>query len=197
MKTRHIKIITQDPSLPYGNGSPIASAKPYIKENEAFIALFSDDIVFGPSAVKDLLDSFKKHPDARAIIGCQLVPHAEIKKYAAAEFNKDTEVLIGLTEKPKPEEAKSDLASYGRYLLTPEIFKYLVPENTGLDAELWIADAIAKLIPTEKVYVKQTTGTWMTTGDPRNYAFALFKYILDNEDYASELVEFVKNYKKS
>lgn len=188
-----ITIISQDPSLPYGNGSPIASAKDYISPDEAFIVAYSDDVVYGKSAVKDLMESFEKHPDAHAIIGCQLVPHEEIKKYASAEFNPETEILEGLTEKPAPEEAKSDLASYGRYLLTPEIFDYLKPENTGLDSELWTADAIAKLIPTKKVYVKQTSGLWMTTGDPKNYAFAQLKYTLDNEDYANDIREFIKN----
>lgn len=188
-----ITVITQDPTLPYGNGSPIASARRFISDDEAFIAIYSDDVVFGKSAVKDLMESFAEHPDARAIIGCQQVPHEEIKKYAAADFDPATGVLKGLVEKPAPEEAASDLASYGRYLLTPEIFTHLDPKNTGLDAELWTADAIAKLIPTGKVYVKQTTGLWMTTGDPKNYAFAQLKYLLDNEPFAPEIRDFINN----
>ncbi|MBQ1528229.1 hypothetical protein IIZ77_01105 [Candidatus Saccharibacteria bacterium] len=188
-----ITIITQDPSLPYGNGSPIASAKGLIDPDEAFIAIYSDDVVYGDSAVKDLMDSFAKHPDARAIIGCQLVPHEEIKKYASVDYDPDTEVLHGLVEKPAPEEAASDLASYGRYLLTPEIFTHLVPENTGKDNELWLAEAIAKLVPTGQVYAKQTNGLWMTTGDPANYALAQLKYTLDNEPYAADVREFIKN----
>lgn len=186
-----ITVIVQDPSLPYGNGSPIASARQFINDNEAFIVCYSDDVVFGPSAVKDLVDSFVQHPDARAIIGAQLVPHEEIKKYASVDYNPETEVLKGLVEKPAPEDAASDLASYGRYLLTPEIFQYLDPKYTGLDAELWTADAIAKLIPTGKVYAKQTSGLWMTTGDPRNYAFAQAKYLLDNEPFADEYRDFI------
>lgn len=188
-----ITIITQDPSLPYGNGSPIASARGLIDKDEAFIAIYSDDVVYGPSAVSDLIDAFDKHPDALAIIGCQLVPHEEIKKYASVDYDENTEILHGLVEKPAPEDAASDLASYGRYLLTPEIFTHLVPENTGKDNELWLAEAIAKLIPTNHVYAKQTNGLWMTTGDPQNYAFAQLKYILDNEPYAGELREFINN----
>ena len=188
-----VNIIVQDQNLPYGNGSPIASAKDFIESDEAFIVCYSDDVVFGKSAVRDLVESFDKHPEARAIIGAQLVPHAEIKKYAAVDYDQTTDRLRGLVEKPKPEEAASDLASYGRYLLTPEIFQYLDPSQTGLDGELWTADAIAKLIPTEQVYVKQTSGLWMTTGDPRNYAFAQAKYLLTHEDYADEYRDFVAN----
>ena len=68
----------------------------------------------------------------------------------------------------------------------------LDPKNVGLDDELWTADAIARLIPTGRVYVERTKGTWMTTGDPKNYILANLKYILDNETYAEEIREFVK-----
>ena len=188
-----ITVIEQDASLPYGNGSPIASAKSFINDDEAFVVLYSDDLVFGTPAVKELLEAFEKHPDATAIIAGQMVPHEEIKKYASIDYDKDTEILNGLVEKPAPEDAASDLASYGRYLLTPEVFKFLSPDHTGLDGELWTADAIASLIPTGHVYVRETTGTWMTTGDPKNYFLAHLKYVLENTDYADDVREFIKN----
>lgn len=188
-----ITVIEQDPTYPYGNGSPFASAKKFIDDDEAFIAVYSDDLVLGAPAVKDLIDSFKKHPDAAAIIAGQLVPHEEIKKYASIDFDPNTEILRGLVEKPKPEDATSDLASYGRYLLTPEIFKFLDPKNTGLDGELWTADAIAALIPTNRVYVKETTGRWRTTGDPKNYFLTHLEYVLENTDYADDVRKFISN----
>lgn len=184
-----ITVITQDPSYPYGNGSPIASAKNFIRADEAFIVCYSDDVVFGNSAVKDLLDAYESHPEAAAIIAGQLVPHEEIKKYASIDYDETTSRLNGLVEKPDPSVAKSDLASYGRYLLTPEIFEKLDPENIGLDGELWTADAIAALIPTSRVFVKQTTGRWMTTGDPKNYFMTHLDYVLENEPYANEVRE--------
>ena len=187
-----ITVIEQDPNLPYGNGSPIASAKSFIDDDEAFVVLYSDDLVFGTPAVKELIEAFEKHPDATAIIAGQMVPHEEIKKYASIDYDKSTEVLNGLVEKPAPEDAASDLASYARYLLTPEVFKFLSPDHTGLDGELWTADAIANLIPTGRVYVRETTGTWMTTGDPKNYFLAHLKYVLENTDYADDVREFVK-----
>ena len=186
-----VTVIEQDPSYPYGNGSPFASAKSFIDDDEAFLAIYSDDLVLGAPAVKDLIDSFEKHPDAVAIIAGQIVPHEEIKKYASIDFDPKTEILHGLVEKPAPEEAASDLASYGRYLLTPEIFKFLDPKNTGKDGELWTADAIAALIPTGRVYVKETTGKWVTTGDPKNYFLAHLEYVLNNTDYADDVRKFI------
>lgn len=185
-----VTVIQQDQSLPYGNGSPIASVREFINDDEAFIVAYSDDVVFGQSAVKDLIDAFKEHPDAAAIIAGQPVKHEEIKKYASISMDGDK--LVGLVEKPDPAEAPSDLASYGRYLLTPEVFEHLNPANTGLDGELWTADAIARLIPTSRVYVKETEGTWMTTGDPKNYFMAHLRYVKDYEDYYADVKTFVE-----
>lgn len=180
-----ITVIEQDQSLPYGNGSPVASARQFINDDEAFIVAYSDDVVFGQGAVKDLLEAHAAHPDAAAIIAGQPVAHEEIKKYASISM--DGEKLVGLVEKPAPEDAPSDLASYGRYLLTPEIFEHLDPKNTGLDGELWTADAIARLIPTGRVYVKEAKGTWMTTGDPKNYFLAHTHFVKEHEDYYDDV----------
>ena len=185
-----ITVIEQDQSLPYGNGSPVASAREFINDDEAFIVAYSDDVVFGQGAVKDLIEAHQAHPDAAAIIAGQPVPHEEIKKYASISM--DGEKLVGLVEKPNPEDAPSDLASYGRYLLTPEIFQHLDPKNTGLDGELWTADAIAKLIPTGRVYVKQAKGTWMTTGDPKNYFMAHVQFVKDHEDYYEDVKKVIE-----
>ena len=185
-----ITVIEQDQSLPYGNGSPVASAREFINDDEAFIVAYSDDVVFGQGAVKDLIEAHQAHPDAAAIIAGQPVPHEEIKKYASISM--DGEKLVGLVEKPNPEDAPSDLASYGRYLLTPEIFQHLDPKNTGLDGELWMADAIAKLIPTGRVYVKEAKGTWMTTGDPKNYFMAHVQFVKDHEDYYEDVKKVIE-----
>ena len=188
-----ITVIEQDPSYPYGNGSPVASARKFIQDDEAFIVVYSDDVVFGASATKELMNAYKENPEAAAIIAAQEVPHEEIKKYASVSLSNDGTMRVeGLVEKPKPEDAPSDLASYGRYLLTPEIFEFLKPRNIGLDNELWTADAIASMIPTGRVYVKKTSGNWMTTGDPKNYFFAHLKYVLENEDYADEVRQAVE-----
>lgn len=187
----NITVIEQDQSLPYGNGSPVASARRFIDDDEAFIVAYSDDVVFGKSAVKDLIDAQKEHPEAAAIIAGQPVEHEEIKKYASISLDGDK--LVGLVEKPDPADAPSDLASYGRYLLTPEVFQHLDPKNIGLDGELWTADAIAKLIPTDRVYVKKTSGTWMTTGDPKNYFLSHLRYVKDYEDYYEDIKKFVSD----
>ena len=178
-KLPKITVIVQDPSLPYGNGSPIASARNYINDDEAFLALYSDDIIVGgEGAVKALIDAYAAHPDADAILGVQTVEGKEIEKFGSVKFKEGTGEVERLIEKPKQEEAPSQLASYGRYLFTPEVFKYLNSNETGKDKELWTADAADKIASSgKKVYTAEATdGIWYTTGDPAAYLAAQIKY---------------------
>lgn len=187
-----ITVITQNPDLPYGNGSPIATAKDYIDDDEAFVVLYSDDVVFGSSDVRTLIDSYEAHPDAKAIIISQEMPKEVLNKYGIIRLeDEEKRTLKNIVEKPAIEDAPSNLTSYGRYLLTPEVFPYLDPKNIGLDNELWTVDAITRLTADGPVYVEKTRGEWMTTGDPKNYFMAHLKYVLDHEEYADDTREFI------
>lgn len=192
-----IVVIEQDPAYPYGNGSPIASAKPFINDDEAFVVAYSDDVVFGNSDMKTLVESYEEHPDAKAIIIAQEMPREVLDKYGIIKLKDEEKMTLdNIVEKPAIEAAPSNLTSYGRYLLTPEVFEHLDPKNTGLDGELWTVDAITKMAETGEVYVEKTQGEWMTTGDPKNYFMAHLKYTLDNDNFGEEIKNFVNNYKE-
>lgn len=188
-----ITVIEQDPNLPYGNGSPIVSAKDYVKDEDAFVVLYSDDLILGESDVKVLIEDYEKAPDAKAVIAAQEMPEEAWHKYGMIAL-KDNGTLSHIVEKPKtPDLAPSNLTSYGRYLLTPEVFDYLVPSNTGLDGELWTVDAITKLAEHGDVIVAKSRGKWITTGDPKNYFLAHLEYVLRNADYAEDVRKIVAN----
>ena len=187
-----INIIEQDRNLPYGNGSPIVSAKDYIAHDEAFLVLYSDDVVFGKSDAKSLMDEFEKHPDAKAIVAAQEVDPLVVDKYGIFQL-KEGSKLEYIVEKPAVGQAPSTLASYGRYLLTPEVFEHLNPDNLGLDGELWTVDAITKMANSGDVYVVPTEGRWVTTGDPKNYFLAHLQYILENENYRDEIQKLLSD----
>jgi UTP--glucose-1-phosphate uridylyltransferase len=172
-----ITVIEQDPSLPYGNASPIVSARQFINDDEAFLALYSDDIVLGASDAKSLIESYANHPTAKAVIMAQEMPDDQLSKYGIIAL-KDGNKLDHIVEKPKT-NAPSNLTSYGRYLLTPEIFDKL--DQLGLDGELWTVDGITRLAVEGNVIVETTHGRWLTTGDPRSYFLAQLRYSLDNE----------------
>lgn len=192
-----IIVITQDPALPYGNGSPVASAKDFLSKEEAFLVLYSDDVIFGKKgAAKALVEAYEKNPEAEAIIAVQEVKGKEIEKYGAVKFKSGTEEVETVVEKPKVEKAPSNLASYGRYLLKPSIFDYLNNAEIGKDDELWTADAVAKIAKRAKVLTARAQGEWMTTGDPENYFIAHLNFVLNHEKYAEKVVEHVKEFQK-
>ena len=187
-----IIVIEQDPSLPYGNGSPIVSAKEYVKDEEAFVVLYSDDLILGEGDVKTLIEDYEKAPGAKGVIAAQEMPEEVWHKYGMIAL-KENGTLSHIVEKPKtPDLAPSNLTSYGRYLLTPEVFDYLVPSNTGLDGELWTVDAITKLAEHGDVVVARSKGKWITTGDPKNYFLAHLEYVLNYSDYADEVKKIVE-----
>lgn len=186
-----ITVIEQDPNLPYGNGSPIVSAKDFVKDEEAFVVLYSDDLILGKGDVKVLIDTYEKNPGAKAVIAAQEMPREVWNKYGMIAL-KENGTLSHIVEKPKtPELSPSNLTSYGRYLLTPEVFDYLAPSNTGLDGELWTVDAITRLAEDGDVIVAKSEGKWITTGDPKNYFMAHLEYVLSNSDYADDVRKFV------
>ena len=188
-----ITVIEQDQSYPYGNGSPIASARKFIRDDEAFIVAYSDDVVFGASDVKTLIDSYTKRQDAQAIIIAQEMPKEVLNKYGIIRLQDEAKMTLhDIVEKPKIEDAPSNLTSYGRYLLTPDVFQYLDPKKTGLDGELWTVDAITRMVKDGNVYVEKTKGRWMTTGDPKNYNLASLYHATEFEDYGQSLVDFLQ-----
>ena len=186
-----ITVIEQDASLPYGNGSPILSAKQFVENEEAFVVLYSDDLIFGEGDVKTLIETYEQNKNAKAVIAAQEMPEEVWNKYGMIAL-KENGTLSHIVEKPKtPDLSPSNLTSYGRYLLTPEVFDYLVPTNTGLDGELWTVDAITKLAEVGDVVVARSKGKWITTGDPKNYFLAHLEYSLKYSDYGDVVRKFV------
>jgi len=190
-----IVVITQDESLPYGNGSPVASAQRFVEGEEAFLVMYSDDVVFGQQGdAKTMVDLYEANPDVSGIIMSQAVSPKVVDKYGIITFKEGSDTdLDFIVEKPDQGEEPSLLASYGRYLLTPSILQYLLPTNTGKDNELWTVDAITQVAKTQRVLVGKTHGEWMTTGDPENYFKAHLKFVLDSEKYGSKVSKWIED----
>lgn len=181
---------------PYGNGTPVLSAKTVIGDGEPFVFAFGDDLVKSEvSFTKQLIENHKKNNSM--VIGVQEVPQTEVSKYGILKVEKEDNCLAvkNLIEKPNQNEAPSQLAQLGRFILTPEIFKYLDINKLGKDNELWLADALMGFIKDGgKVTAQEIEkGKWFTTGDPLNFLKATVEYALDKTDINKEFKEYLKS----
>ncbi len=194
----HITIVPQDESLPYGNGRPVLSVKELVENEEAFIVMFGDDITLGEvSAVKQMIDYFNLHP-AAALLAVEEVADSEVSKYGIVQPVPDSDKVESLIEKPDISEAKSRLASYGRFVLTPQIFHYLKAEQTGKDGELWLQDANAKLAENGNVrFIKPRETKWMTTGDPLTYLQTHVAVALQDPQIGTQLKSYLQDLLRS
>ncbi len=136
----------QDPSGKYGTAVPIAMVIEEYNIDEPVIVFMGDDILWNPDGLSsaEILSSVIKNRSESAILGMQ-VPKQDIPKFGVIDIKNDK--MTGIVEKPKIEEAPSDIISLGRYVLSPkltqEIVKYVHENNFGAkDQEFMITDPI-------------------------------------------------------
>lgn len=193
-KLPKITIMPQDERLPYGNGRPVLTAIDLVQNDEAFAVLYGDDVVLGgESAVRQLVADYHQRP-CDGILAVQEVPDNEVDKYGMVKLKPNSaDQIEKVVEKPSQKDAPSNLASYGRYILTPKIFEYLKSDATGLDGELWLQDANDRLARVGNMRIKVIEGEWMTTGDPLRYMKAHIKYMLASDAYGADLLTWLRS----
>lgn len=183
---------------PKGLGHAILCAETFVG-NEPFAILLGDDLIVSESkpALMQLLDVFnlKKNP----VLGVQKVPHEEVRKYGIVKPSLDVKEgkekfkVVDMVEKPSPEEAPSDYAVLGRYILTPDIFQILKNTEPGKNNEIQLTDALKTLMSERPIYACNFIGERYDIGSK-------FGFIKANIDFAlkrADLHESVANYIKS
>ncbi len=177
---------------PYGNGTPVLSAASLIKD-EPFMFIWGDDLVKSKvSFAKQMVDDYNK--TGHLMIGVQKVPKEDVSKYGIANLVEGTTQIEDIVEKPAVEEAKSQLADFGRMILNQDIVDVLKKTSLGKGNELWITDAIRQYIKNGgEFYAKEVQdGQWMTTGDPVNYLKAILAYATDRDDIGTEIKKYIQ-----
>ena len=186
--------VRQNKNLPYGNGTPLLSAKSLINPNEAVVYMFGDDVVKSETpCAKQLIDVYNKYQPA-AVIAVQEVPSQEISRYGAAKLKPGTDrnELDTIVEKPSPADAPSNLAQLGRFVLSYKAIEVLENLTVGQGGELWLTDAIDRLAATDSVIVHPIEGKWFTTGDPLRFLMTTVEFALDREDIGPRFAEFLR-----
>ncbi len=188
--------VRQKKNLPYGNGTPLLCASPLIDDDEAFAYLFGDDMVISQTpCLKQLIDVYEKN-ECDGVIAAQKIPLSESNRYGIVKFKEGTNQFEGLVEKPKPEDAPSDMAEFGRFILNNKTVKQIKKQTTGIGGELWLVDAITNASKVgAKFLVHEVQGEWLTTGDPLRYMQTQVKFALAREDIGMDFRKFLQDLK--
>ncbi|CAM3497050.1 UTP--glucose-1-phosphate uridylyltransferase GalU [Pseudostreptobacillus hongkongensis] len=186
--------------LPLGLGHAITRAESFIA-NEPFLVLLGDDIIYTDKSKgeipvsKQLIEQYEKL-NGGTFIGVQQVPKKDLNKYGiikpGEKINDSTYIIEDFVEKPNIEDAPSEYAALGRYILEPEIFKYL-KEEEPINGEIQLTPAILKMSKNNnKLYSYNFNGLRYDTGDK----FGMFKANVEFGLRHPELSDKIKEYLK-
>ncbi len=180
-------------SYPKGLGHAVLQAKAFIG-NEPFVVMLGDDIMEDKVPLtKQLMDRYEKTHASN--IAVMKVPHEETSKYGIidpeGQVDKGLYNVRNFVEKPKPEDAPSDLAIIGRYLLTPEIFDILENQEPGAGNEIQLTDAIDTLNKTQRVFAHEFTGIRYDVGDKFGFLKTSIQYGLKHPEIKDSLRQYI------
>ena len=177
---------------PLGSGHAIKLAKSFVG-NEPFAVLYGDDLMKSDIPVlKQLINVYEKY-DAN-VIGVQEVDKNLVYKYGIIDFENENKIK-SIVEKPNIDEAPSNFAGLGRYIVKPEIFEELEKLDKGKSDEYQFTDGMLNLMKKQDFYACKFKGTYYDIGNQLGYLKANIAYALDREDLKKNLLEFLKEIK--
>lgn len=184
-------------SHPRGLGDAVLQAKAFVG-NEPFVVMLGDDLmdINNDKAVpltKQLINDYENtHASTIAVMP---VPHEDISSYGViAPQGEGKDGLYSVetfVEKPAPEDAPSDLAIIGRYLLTPEIFNILEAQKPGAGNEIQLTDAIDTLNKTQRVFARQFNGDRYDVGDKFGFMKTSIDYALQHPQIKDNMKQYL------
>lgn len=185
--------VTQAEAL--GLGHAVLCAKPIVGDNP-FAVLLPDDLIWSSSdgALKQMAD--RAEQVGSSVVAVEEVPHERTSSYgivATDAFQGRAAKVNKIVEKPKPEDAPSDLAVVGRYVLKPEIFELLENTGRGAGGEIQLTDAIAELLKRDTVEAYHFKGTRFDCGTHLGFVEATIHYALDNPRLSDAARDMMRN----
>ncbi len=188
---------------PLGLGHAIYCAKSFIG-NEPFAVMLGDDIVkSNKPCLQQLIEIYNRYKTS--VLGVQKVSPQEVSKYGIVDCKMIDQYVYkvdNLVEKPDTEDAPSNIAIMGRYIITPQVFSILEHLKPGKSGEIQLTDALKELNEMEAIYAYNFQGKRYDVGDKLGYLQATVEFALDREDlneafrvYLQELVGEIRNKK--
>lgn len=192
-ETTNLNLFFVRQSYPKGLGDAVLQAKAFVG-NEPFVVMLGDDVMTSEVPLtKQLIDVYTEtHASNLAVME---VPHEDTSKYGIVD--PEREIRDGVynvkkfVEKPKPEDAPSNLAIIGRYLLTPEIFDILETQEPGAGNEVQLTDAIDTLNKTQRVFATRFDGKRYDIGNKLGFLEMSVEYGLQHPQIGNELRDYI------
>jgi len=178
-----------------GLGHAVLCAQPVVGD-EPFAVTLADDLINcgGNSVLGQMISVFNDR--LCSILGVEEVPPGDTDKYGIVdpeESNGRITLVRNIVEKPKPVDARSNLAVVGRYILTPAIFEHLASIPHGAGGEIQLTDAIERLLHGEQVLAYRFEGKRYDCGSKLGYLQATVEYALQHPDLREDFLEYLES----
>src|SRR5436190_6623361 len=180
---------------PLGLGHAVLVTRELIG-NEPFAVILADDVIEAdPPAIKQLIDVFGRVDGP--VLAVERVPRSEISSYGVIAFDRAASLGDGiyqvtdLVEKPPKEEAPSDLAIIGRYVLTPDIFPALAATKSDRTGEIQLTNGLRELLKSRPIYACEVKGVRHDTGNKLGFLKAVVYFALKRPDLADKFSEYL------
>ena len=180
---------------PRGLGHAIYCAKTFVG-NEPFAVLLGDDVVDSEvPCLKQLITCFNEYKTS--ILGVQQVPKENVSKYGIVDginIDKGVYKVKNLVEKPDPEEAPSNVAILGRYIITPQIFEHIEKTTPGKGGEIQLTDALKSLMSEEVMYAYEFNGKRYDVGDKLGFLEATVEFALKKPELRNDFIDYLTSH---
>ncbi len=177
---------------PKGLGHAINCAKSFVG-NEPFAVLLGDDIVDSDTpCLKQLIDVYNEYKTS--ILGVQEVPEKDVNKYGIVDgkhIENGVYKVSNLVEKPEVEDAPTNVAILGRYIITPDIFEILDNTNPGAGGEIQLTDALKVLASKQAMYAYTFQGRRYDVGNKLGFLQATIEFALKRDDLRDEFKAYL------
>jgi len=177
---------------PGGLGQAVHLAKTFIG-NEPFAVMLGDDIVVSEKpCIGQMIEEFNRCKSS--VIGIQKVPIEDVSSYGIVGGEKAAENLYRINEmveKPKPEDAPSNMAIMGRYIITPEIFGCIERTKPGKNNEIQLTDALALLLKEQPIHAYEYAGRRYDVGNKLGFLKATVELALDRDDLKEDFRKYL------
>jgi UTP--glucose-1-phosphate uridylyltransferase len=181
---------------PLGLGHAVLVTRALVGD-EPFAVILGDDVIdANPPAIKQMVDVFEKV--GGPVLAVERVPQEEISSYGVIAIDNTADLGAGvyrvtdLVEKPPRNEAPSDLAIIGRYILTPDIFPALAATKSDRTGEIQLTNGLRELLKTRPIYACEINGVRHDTGNKLGFLKAVVYFALRRPDLADKFREYLK-----